>query len=121
MEAVNDAYFKYSQQYEEKRSEEFSDMDQLTNVRILTRPIIPKQPSSPKPLLVVLIGLVAGLLISITLGLLKEFFDHRFKFPDQIEEQLGIPLIACFDDMDVVEDIEPFEWSVNGIVKWLMN
>ena len=121
LEAVNDAYFKYSQQYEEKRSEEFSDMDQLTNVRILTRPIVPKQPSSPKPLLVVLIGLVAGLLVSITLGLLKEFFDHRFKFPDQIEEQLGIPLIACFDDMDVVEDIEPFEWSVNGIVKWLMN
>lgn len=100
LNAVNDAYFKYSQFYEEKRSEQFAQLDELTNVKILSLPAVPLEPSSLNPLIVMIIILITGGMSAVTLVFLQEFFDSRFKFKSQLEQELGLPVIAVFDDTD---------------------
>ena len=68
LSAVNDAYFKYSQQYEERRSEKVANLDDLSNVRILSMASKPLEPSSPKPMLVLIVSFVTGAFVALTLG-----------------------------------------------------
>lgn len=100
LNAVNDAYFKYSQFYEEQRSEQFAQLDELTNVKILSLPAVPLEPSSLNPLFVMILILITGGISAVTLVFLQEFFDNRFKFKSQVEQELGLPVIAVFDDKD---------------------
>jgi hypothetical protein len=32
-----------------------------------------------------------------TMGLLREYFDRRFRYPDQALSELGIPTVAIYD------------------------
>ena len=119
LSAVNDAYFRYSQQYEEKRSERIADLGELSNVRILGEAPIPLEPSSPKKLLVLILALITSGFIALTLGLVREIFDHRFRYPEQVNSHLGIPTIAVFDDLNPDEEV-PFGLRPSELWKWLI-
>lgn len=119
LSAVNDAYFRYSQQYEEKRSERIADLGELSNVRILGEAPIPLEPSSPKKLLVLILALITSGFIALTLGLVREIFDHRFRYPEQVPSHLGIPTIAVFDDLNPDEEV-PFGIRPAELWKWLI-
>ena len=119
LSAVNDAYFRYSQQYEEKRSERIADLGELSNVRILSEAPIPLEPSSPKKLLVLILALITSGFIALTLGLIREIFDHRFRYPEQVSSHLGIPTIAVFDDLNPNEEV-PFGIRPSELWKWLI-
>lgn len=119
LSAVNDAYFKYSQQYEERRSEKIANLDDLSNVRILSMASKPLEPSSPKPILVLIVSFVTGAFIALTLGLIREMFDNRFRYPEQVPAQLDMPVIAVFDDKNVEPD-KPFSHKPAEFWKWLI-
>jgi len=119
LSAVNDAYFKYSQQYEERRSEKFANLDDLSNVRILSMASKPLEPSSPKPFLVLIVSFVTGAFVALTLGLIREMFDNRFRYPEQVSAHLDIPVIAVFDDKNVEPD-KPFSHKPAEFWKWLI-
>ncbi|OUS24612.1 hypothetical protein A9Q99_23870 [Gammaproteobacteria bacterium 45_16_T64] len=119
LNAVNDAYFKYSQQYEERRSEKIANLEDLSNVRILSLAAMPLEPSSPKRILVLIISFITSGFIALTLGLLREMFDNRFRYPEQVAAQLDIPVIAVFDDVDIEPDT-PFSHKPAGFWKWLI-
>ena len=102
LNAVNDAYFKYSQFYEEKRSEQFAQLDELTNVKILSTPTVPLEPSSLSGMVIAILILVTGIMTAFTLVFLLEFFDTSFKFKSQLEDELGLPVIAVFDEAEQV-------------------
>lgn len=119
LSAVNDAYFKYSQQYEEKRSEKIANLVDLSNVRILSNASIPLEPSSPKPLLVLILGVITSAFVALTLGLVRELLDHRFRYPEQVQAQLDIPTIAVFDELNPDEDIS-FSFKPAEFWKWLI-
>ncbi|MDX1696394.1 MAG: GNVR domain-containing protein [Ketobacteraceae bacterium] len=120
LSAVNDAYFRYSQQYEEKRSERIADLGDLSNVRILSEALLPLEPSSPKKLLVLILALITSGFIALTLGLIREVFDHRFRYPEQVPSYLDIPTIAVFDDLNPDEEKVPFGIRPAELWKWLI-
>ncbi len=119
LNSVNDAYFRYSQQYEEKRSERIANLDDLSNVRILSHAPVPLEPSSPKKLLVLILAMISSVFIALTLGLVRELFDHRFRYPEQVPAHLNIPTIAVFDDSNPEDEI-PFGWRPSELWKWLI-
>lgn len=50
-------------------------------------PVFPNRP------LMLALGLVAGFLTGFTLGFIREFIDHTFKVPRDVEQYLGLPLL----------------------------
>lgn len=118
LNAANDAFFRYSQQYEEYRSEQAASSDLLENVRILTHPVFPLEPSTPKPLLVWLLGSIAAVMAGVVTALVSAWFSRTFITPDQTQATLGIPVIAVFDDPDTGADL-PSQWTLQGIWQWL--
>jgi uncharacterized protein involved in exopolysaccharide biosynthesis len=97
--AIKEALFAYSQKYEEKRAENLAEANGLSNVKILSWPFIPPEPAFPKPKLIIPLGIMTGLILALSLGYLKEFFDHTFKHPNHVSKYLGIPVIAVIDDI----------------------
>lgn len=120
LRAVNDAYFKYSQQYEEKRSQSIAKLDDLASVRVLSHAQIPLEPSSPKPLLLLLLGLLSSVLVAFTVGLIAEINRSHIRGTDELEKLLGVPVIAVFDDMTPASEKTPFSLKPRILWKWLI-
>jgi uncharacterized protein involved in exopolysaccharide biosynthesis len=94
-EALHQAFFAYTQRYEESRSS--SLLGALSNARILNRPFEPTTASFPLPGKVIPLGLLTALMLAIAVGYIREFFDHRFKHPAQLSQQLGLPVLMTID------------------------
>lgn len=65
-----------------------------TNVSVLTVASAPIRPSSPIPVLYTLVAAVIGTLIGISLTFMSEMLDRRVRVPDDLEQSLGIPVLA---------------------------
>lgn len=113
IEALHQAFFAYTQRYEESRTSDV--LGALSNARILTRPFEPTQASFPVPSKVIPLGLLTGLLLAIALGYIREFFDHRFKHPGQIGQQLGLPVLMTID----ADDPEQPDSHKTGRLPWI--
>ena len=50
-------------------------------------------PVFPKKELLLPLGLLAGVLLGFTVGFVREFLDQRFKRPEDVERQLGLPVV----------------------------
>ncbi|HYG12893.1 MAG TPA: GNVR domain-containing protein, partial [Methylophilaceae bacterium] len=65
-----------------------------TNVSVLTPAIAPLTPSSPLPMLYTLIAAVIGVVLGIALAFTIEMLDRRVRVSDDIEQSLGLPVLA---------------------------
>jgi polysaccharide biosynthesis transport protein len=54
----------------------------------------PTEPSSPKPIRSLILGLVLGPLVGVGLALLVDRFDRRLKEPEELEAIFGQPVLA---------------------------
>ncbi len=78
------------------------------NVSIVDRAMPPDKPSSPKPLLNVVIAAFLGLLAGIGLALLREQLDEGFSDPTEVERRLGVPLLGVvplLDEEDCIAEV----------------
>lgn len=114
IDALHKAFFTYTQRYEESRSQGLID-GALSNARILSHPYEPTEAVFPKPMLIISLGLLTGLLLAIALGYVREFFDHRFKLPAQVQQHLGLPVLMVINTVDKSEH-NPY---TRGSGKWL--
>jgi capsular polysaccharide biosynthesis protein len=44
------------------------------------------------------IGFIVGILLGFTIGFLREFFDHTFKRPEDVDNYLGLPTILSIPE-----------------------
>lgn len=84
----------FYQKLEESKIAQTSEASQMSNVQILSRASIPGKPFFPRKIFVIPIGILTGLLISISVALIKEFFDRTFKTPFQATQYLNLPCIG---------------------------
>jgi uncharacterized protein involved in exopolysaccharide biosynthesis len=96
IEALHQAFFTYTQRYEESRSRALLDGG-LSNAKVLSRPFEPTEASSPKPLLIVTLGLLTALLLAVAVGYIRDLLDHSFKHAQQIPQQLGLPVLMTIN------------------------
>ncbi|SFA92358.1 GumC family protein [Azotobacter beijerinckii] len=96
IEALHQAFFTYTQRYEESRSRSQLEGG-LSNAKVLSRPFEPTEASFPNPLLIIPLGLLTALLLAVAVGYIREFFDHRFKHPEQLLRQLGLPVLMTIN------------------------
>lgn len=83
----------------QRRSEvEINDMvgaDEVSNryVSIMSRAFTPAEAAFPKAGLVIPLGLFVGLLAGVALGFLREYFDHSFKSPGDVQAYTDLPVL----------------------------
>ena len=69
-----------------------------TNVTVLNEAVPPGMPSSPNIKLNLVIATALGLLLGVALSLLLELANRRVRSRSDIEETLGLPVLAYLPD-----------------------
>lgn len=69
-------------------------------ISILTPAVVAPEPIFPKPKVLIPLGVLTGLILGLTLGFIYEFFDHRFKRPEEVEGILDLPVVLSITDID---------------------
>jgi uncharacterized protein involved in exopolysaccharide biosynthesis len=95
--------------YREKLNAAKADMaagESLVNVRILDRPVVAARPARSR-MFFLLIALVGALLLSISLALLREYFDHNVYSERDIEGSSNLPVLGSVAFVDGLSGILP--------------
>ena len=85
------AYDAVSQRYTQTN---LMSQSEQTNVSVLTPAIAPLTPSSPLPVLYTLSAAVIGIIFGIALAFTMEMLDRSVRVADEIEQSLGLPVLA---------------------------
>ena len=72
------------------------------NVRVIEEVELPENPVSPNKMMNIAIAFLLGLMISVGLVFLLEYLDNTYKNKDQLEKELGIPVLGAIPDVDIV-------------------
>src|SRR6185369_7333009 len=88
-----DNYLLYSRKREEARITEALDQGKILNVAIAEKATPPPLPAHPA-WLYAMFGALAGLVFSAGLVFIAEYTDNSFRTPDEINDDLGIPVLA---------------------------
>lgn len=65
-----------------------------TDVAVLNSATPPSRPTSPKTAMTLVLGCVAGLLLGTAVALLWEWLDQRIRHPQDLEQGLGLTMLA---------------------------
>ena len=92
LRSQEDIFLELKRNYEQARLKAASNADTI-NVRLVEYAAVPAKPKYPV-LLFVLLSMPLGLMLSISVALLREYMDHRVSDPDTAESALGVPCIG---------------------------
>lgn len=76
------------------------------NIEILDTAQLPQQPSGPNRMLYVVIGVLLGGILGVGIIFVMEMVDKTVKSPQDIEQKLGLRLLAAIPDYEMPEEIE---------------
>jgi capsular polysaccharide biosynthesis protein len=87
---------------------EISTIMNVDNVNILTQAQVSEDPSpiKPKPALNMAIALVVGLMAGVGLAFLLEYLDNTIKNEQDIENQLGLPVLGAITTINMDGDMK---------------
>ncbi|WP_221801426.1 GumC family protein [Oceanobacter mangrovi] len=95
---IEDSYKTFATRYREAKIRSETESDRLFSVSILERAYASNQSIFPKAGRILPISLILGLLMGVTIGFLLEFFDHRFKRPEDINNYTGVVYLFSVPD-----------------------
>lgn len=86
-------YIKYSENLEESRIDQIVQKQNITNIQILQKPNYAIEPMPDLKMRNFLLGILASLAVGIGLALIRNYFDHSIRTPDDIEQKLQLPTL----------------------------
>ena len=86
------------QLFEERVSRIEALEDFARPVETARRAEVPSVPTSPRPLRDTVLGLILGMTIGILLAFARDVLDRRMKGAEEIQEELGIPMVGYVGD-----------------------
>ena len=86
------SFLDYQKRYEEARMKDLANTE-IVNIRIIEYATEPTRPNHSR-IFYIALAMVGGMLLSIIISLIKEYFDHRISDPNRIELILGIPVLG---------------------------
>ena len=72
------------------------------NVRVIEDVEVPENPVSPNKKMNIAIAFLLGLMVSVGLVFLLEYLDNTYKNKDQLEKELGIPVLGAIPDIESI-------------------
>ncbi|MBK1696380.1 GumC family protein [Rhodovibrio salinarum] len=80
----------FDKRFQEARIKSETSSD-LFSVSVVENPQAGPEPTFPNPKTILPASILLGILLGLTVGFLLEFFDHRFKRPEDLTNYAGIP------------------------------
>ena len=87
-------FMAYKQRADEARISEQLDRERVLNVAIAETPTKPIEPVGHSRSLMALAILALSGLAALGIGVVADFFDPTFRRPEELEEMLGVPVLA---------------------------
>ena len=81
------------QRWEEAKINATSEAGNLFSISILTAPYYSGSPIFPNKTTVIPFGIIAGLLAGISLGFLRNYFDHTVKRQEDFKRFTDLPVL----------------------------
>ncbi len=90
---LEESYQKYAMNREQARIDAALQAGRVSNINMVQPPTYVAKPSSPLVKLTLAMGLVLAVLGAVMTALAAEFFDRSLRTPEQIEQELGVPVL----------------------------
>lgn len=71
-----------------------------SQLKIVDEATIPKNPTSPNVLKNVLLALLAGLVISLAIAFIRDYFDVKIKYNEEMTTLCKVPVLAAIPDFE---------------------
>ena len=71
-------------------------------VEVIDKAITPENPIKPNKLMNIAIAAVLGMMVGLFIVFLLEYMDNKIKTPQDIEKQLGLPVLGVIPNEDLV-------------------
>jgi uncharacterized protein involved in exopolysaccharide biosynthesis len=90
---LEESYEKYAINREQARIDSALEAGRVSNVNLVQPPTYVAKPSSPLVKLTLAMGLVLATIGAVLAALVAEHFDRSLRTPEQIEQELGVPVL----------------------------
>jgi uncharacterized protein involved in exopolysaccharide biosynthesis len=94
-------YQLYVRKMEESRISNAMDTEKIANLSVVEPAFTPTKPIRPRILLNMILAVVLGALLSLSVVALAERLGHTFGRAKDVEERLGVPVLASIREMEV--------------------
>lgn len=93
LQVLKGSFTTFFTRNEEAKINSSDTVDDLFDVRILSRPGVPQDPYYPRKEVVIPLGLFIGFILGCSLGFIKEYFDHTIKRPEDVHQYVEVPVV----------------------------
>lgn len=93
--AIEKSYLDYQKRYEEEKLNDLANTD-VVNVRIINYAEAPLRPNHSR-IFYIILSIAGGLLFSVAIALIKEYFDHRVYDPETVTRIMGVPCLGSIE------------------------
>jgi uncharacterized protein involved in exopolysaccharide biosynthesis len=98
--ALQDAkYRKYYENLEQARIDQALEIKKISNISLVQAATSPQTPVRPRKALNLALGLFLGLFGGAGFAFFSEFLDHSIKTPQDVEDRLGLQLLASIPNL----------------------
>jgi uncharacterized protein involved in exopolysaccharide biosynthesis len=87
-------YMVYARKREEARISDALDAQRIINVAIAEEATLPAEHSGPRRSLLLLLGTALAAVLSVAIGLIKDYLDPSFRTASEAQAYLGLPVLA---------------------------
>ncbi|MFZ5623562.1 MAG: GumC family protein [Gemmatimonadota bacterium] len=105
VQSADNLYRTLQNRYEENKLAEASA---IPDVKILDRAIAPTQPAGNRAPKILFMAIAGSLAAGVLLALLLDQMDKRFRYPDQVSKELGLPILG---GIPAIKQLKPGERS----------
>jgi len=88
-------YRRYSENLEQARIDHALETGKISNINVVQSATLPIRPVRPRKMFNLLLGLFLGIFGGVVLAFFSEYLDHSIKTPDEVQEKLRLPTLAC--------------------------
>lgn len=85
---------------ERTKESDLSRMMRVNNLHAIDRPLLPRSPIRPRPLINMVFGTAAGIFIGLLAALARGMMDRSIKTPEDVERELGLNFLGLLPQID---------------------
>jgi capsular polysaccharide biosynthesis protein len=89
LKIAEESFTTFMKRWNEARIDRSSNASNLFTVSVISEATGSLSPVFPKKKLVIPVGFLLAIIVGVTMGFIVEFFDHRFKRPEDVERYAG--------------------------------
>jgi succinoglycan biosynthesis transport protein ExoP len=117
VEIQKDNYRKYSENLEQARIDDALENRKISNINVVQPATLSTKPVRPNRVLNLILGLLVGIFGGIAIAFLSEYLDHSIKTPDEVEQKLQLPTVACIPRTAVSRISSGDKWDIPTKIK----